>query len=561
MSIKQQMQSKAAAMVEAMAERARTPQDIEAIRQRVLAQVQAGELQPYVGIPLIQDLSKRLAETKASMAQMVAGMGTPPAQGGAPIAQQVLVEAQQGAGVQALPSNLPQSYAPGGLVAFAGGGDVERYDEGGTTPFGRWWGGVKQSFSDVNEEARLRSLLQQRFGRNASMIPGLFVEQSDAEREAAQQAMGLLYKLNLPQLRTLEAQGTAAIPDLLQQLNPTPATPAVAPTATPAATNTGPAPANTPPVAPTATPIRVGAPGFKLPSLTDAPALTDLGGIVSEGRTYANNASIGATAARKKELEDIDAPIEKARQERLDKRQAGAEKDSAIGRALNLMNLGFGIAGSKERTLAGALGNEGRQGIAELIRGEAANRAAMEKLEDARDNLEQQKAASRKGNLTAADAAGERAANDVRQYTALNVQAAGMGNSQALQRWQGENSNKLGIAGLGLQARGQDVQAAGINAQLQLGQQRNALLEKHYANEAERNKGLLAAAESKAFATWQSSPLFRQAQEQAKKMPPLDAQRFLQQEWLKYRANALPSLMPQGAGTSLPPGVRNVDDL
>jgi hypothetical protein len=104
--------------------------------------------------------------------------------------------------------------------------------------------------------------------------------------------------------------------------------------------------------------------------------LVDLDAITKDMPEKTKTAFDTAVNATKTELEGFDKPGFDTREGRLKQREAGLEKDSAIGRALNLMSLGFGIAGSKERSLAGALGNEGRQGIADLIRGEAANRAA-----------------------------------------------------------------------------------------------------------------------------------------------------------------------------------------
>lgn len=52
------------------------------------------------------------------------------------IAEQVMQEAQMAQaapGVEGLPSNLPQEYAGGGIVAFDEGGEVERYSPGGST--------------------------------------------------------------------------------------------------------------------------------------------------------------------------------------------------------------------------------------------------------------------------------------------------------------------------------------------------------------------------------------------------------------------------------------------
>jgi hypothetical protein len=123
--------SQRAASMAAMAQRAKNPQEIQAIQQRLITDVQNGTIQPYIGIPLIQDLTKKLAEAKSQIAQTMAGAGMPPPpQGGTPIAQQVMQEAR---GVEALPSNLPQQYAGGGIIAFEDGGKVERYQNAGYT--------------------------------------------------------------------------------------------------------------------------------------------------------------------------------------------------------------------------------------------------------------------------------------------------------------------------------------------------------------------------------------------------------------------------------------------
>lgn len=562
MSIKQQMQDKAAAMAEAMAERARTPQEIEMIRQRVVAQVQSGAMQPYIGVPLIQDLTKKMGEASARMAQMAAGMGAPAA-GGPPVAEQVMqqaMQAPQSAGVQALPSNLPQQYAPGGLVAFAEGGEVEHYEGGGTLKYGQVRGpdgGVYETLYDrMNRENREREereyqerLAQVRANGGSTMPYG----------EQVSNAFGAILGAPIEAFKHI-----VSAPGYGFNRNSSAAAPSDAPAVSAAypdeTTRGGRAPsASGAPPAPSAKPAGgiasipgVGAAPFKMPTLPGRTKLEDysLGDVSGKIKT----ATEDAVSAEEKLLKGMTDPSNKAREDRMNLREAANEKDAAINRALSLMSLGFGIAGSKERTLAGALGNEGKQGIADLIRNEAASRAAREKLEDARDLFEQQKLAASKGDRSAAQAAGQRAAETLRQGMALQVQAGHSTNMERLQGDQLAQQGALGLAGLGVQMRGQDIQAAAANT-------RNALLERHYNNEAERNKAAVAAAESKAYATWQTSPAFRQAQLQAQKLSPMQAQLFMQQEWIKYRANALPSLMPQGAGSSLPPGVRNADDL
>jgi hypothetical protein len=476
-SLQDDMSRRAASMA-AMAKRASNPQDIQAIQKSLITGVQNGSIQPYVGIPLIQELTQKLTAAKAQMAQNMAGAGMPqPQQGGAPIANQIMAQAaQEGQGVETLPSNLPESYAGGGIIAFEGGGKVERFQNTGstgTTPAGRFFSGLGQSFSEDQETAKLRNRLQMKYGP-ASALPGLFMQQSDEDRLAAKAVAKALPSLSFAQLQQLDAQGPAALTQF--------GAPTTAPTATPAAT----APNVTPgapgaqtqpsaPAAPSALPAAPGAPAFKMPGLqtfTPTPAvlperkmedLTDLNAIIGDMPKKTKDAAEAAVKETQKKLEEMDRPGFEAREGRLGKREATQEKDSAIGRALNLMNLGFGIAGSKERTLAGALGNEGRQGIRDLIQGEAANRAARDRLEEYRDNLEQQKVAAKKGNYNAAQAAGKSAADDLRSATALSLQGAQAGNAQAISMYNTLTQGDIGRAGVVNQ--GEQLRASAVSEQ------------------------------------------------------------------------------------------------
>jgi hypothetical protein len=478
---------------------------------------------------------------------------------------------QEGQGVATLPSNLPESYAGGGIIAFEGGGKVERFQNTGstgTTPAGRFFSGLGQSFSEAQEAAKLRNRLQMKYGP-ASALPGLFMTQTDEERQAAKAVSAALPKLSFAQLQQLDAQGPAA----LTGFN----TSATAPTATPAANinkDLGPVPGTTDKdvlggrpnaAAPSALPGApgvggsVGMPKLTLPTFTPtaAPPKTDYAGLFSNASTDAQKASEKAVKEAQDKLEAMDKPGFEAREARLGKREATQEKDSAMGRALNLMNLGFGIAGSKERTLAGALGNEGRQGIRDLIQGEAANRAARDRLEEYRDNLEQQKVAAKKGNYSAAQAAGQRAADDKRAYTQLNMQALHYGSSEATQRWQAENAQNLGATQLEQAGKLGIAQlqqrSAEVNAQLALGREKLGILKDQITAGNERARATLVQAENKVASTWQTSPDYRKAQEQSKKMPPIEAQKFMQQAFIQYKGNMLPSLLAgQGGGASVP---------
>jgi hypothetical protein len=106
---------------------------------------------------------------------------------------------------------------------------------------------------------------------------------------------------------------------------------------------------------------------------------------------------------------------------------------------------------------------------------------------------------------------------------------------------------------LEFQNRQLNQQAASANAQLQLGRERLGILKDQIAAGDKRAAAALATAEQKAYAAFQGSSDYRIAQEKAKKMPSHEAQRFMQQEWLKYSENAMPSLLAgQGGGANIP---------
>jgi len=86
--------------------------------QQLTKAVQDGTVPSFIGIPLIQQKMKE---------QQGAAAMQPKAP---PIAQQVLQQAMATEGVDALPSNMPQEYAHGGILSYAGGDliDDDEYD-------------------------------------------------------------------------------------------------------------------------------------------------------------------------------------------------------------------------------------------------------------------------------------------------------------------------------------------------------------------------------------------------------------------------------------------------
>ena len=413
-SLQDNMSRRAASMA-AMAKRATNPQDIQAIQKSLVDGVQNGSIQPYVGIPLIQELTQKLTEAKTQMAQSMAGAGMQQGQQGTPIAQQVMQQAaQESQGLEALPSNLPQEYAGGGIIAFEEGGEVERYQVGGGTGDPMGMGGNEiMDYAGTGDPYVGKNLLETlTFAPNdPEWKRKLKLEEALRERE---KALGIK--------------------------------PAVAPLPTPAAAK---------PLAPTPAAPRIpSGSGFKMPNFETytptaavlpervAPVLTDLSAITKDMDKKTKTAAADAVTKTQKIYEDMDKPGFEAREARLGKREAAQEKDSAMNRALNLMGVGFDIAGSSEKTVAGAISKS--KGIQTLIQGEAANRAAKDKLEDYRDNLEQQKVAAKKGNYQAAQTAGERAADNLYKYTNLNVTASHYGNTEANQRLQTQQQGDIG---------------------------------------------------------------------------------------------------------------------
>jgi ABC-type lipopolysaccharide export system ATPase subunit len=236
--------------------------------------------------------------------------------------------------------------------------------------------------------------------------------------------------------------------------------------------------------------------------------LTDLNAIVKDMPTKTKKATEDAVKETQTKLEEMDRPGFEAREGRLGEREAGLERDSAISRALTGIKTGLRIAGSKERTLAGALGNEGSQGIEDLIRGEAANRAARDRLEDYRDSLEQQKVAAKKGNYSAAQTAGREASRDLQAATQLSLQGAQAGNAQAISMYSALQQGDIGKATV--QNQGQQLQLSAVDlanrnalgiAQLQqqgsISKATLAAQEKRYASLDDANKARIMQATAK----------------------------------------------------------------
>jgi hypothetical protein len=186
--------------------------------QQLQQAVQSGSLPAYIGIPLIQEKIKQQKQMQgAEQAQAPQGPS---------IAEQVMQEAR---GVQALPTNLPEQYAGGGIVAFADGGNVDSYS---------------------GARARVQAAQQKlyTYGLNQRQRDPAGFQAAQSELAAAQTAMN-----------ALERQISGGPVGLMGQAIPVaPPTPAPAPVPAPAPAAA--APALTPASAPAPAPARAPAP-------------------------------------------------------------------------------------------------------------------------------------------------------------------------------------------------------------------------------------------------------------------------------------------------------------
>jgi hypothetical protein len=103
------------------------PSVVHSILSNLTNSIQNGTVKAYVGIPLVGPINQHLQGLN-QQANMVAALRNPPQV--APdqsIGAQTLASAETNPGIDAMPSNLPEQMAGGGIVAFADGGDVEHY--------------------------------------------------------------------------------------------------------------------------------------------------------------------------------------------------------------------------------------------------------------------------------------------------------------------------------------------------------------------------------------------------------------------------------------------------
>ena len=284
-------------------------------------------------------------------------------------------------GIARLPAG-DMNFADGGIVAFADGGDVERYADLGFTGFsyGDWAAADRKRRQQLLEEERARNMAEAAAGKTY---------------DPAQ------YGVTTPAPVFQDPRLLGAAPSVL----PPSTTPAAA-----AAVPGGAAPPVAPPVAPAA-PAAQRAPGVAAPSFAGLDVAKMMDAATRKARDEKNPfaedvESLGKereTAAREnlKGLEAIQekfADIYKGRRERLDKREGetGKMKDQALG--LALLQAGATMM-STRGNLGTALGKGAAVGAEQFSKGMEKVQAAREKLMDARDRLDDLEA--QRGELSA----------------------------------------------------------------------------------------------------------------------------------------------------------------
>jgi hypothetical protein len=321
----------------------------------------------------------------------------------------------------------PQTMAGGGLVAFSGGGNVERYQSAGLTrpQFVQDIMSLPQMFDDYKQRLREEDARRAEMDRRMA--------QARADRLAAQQKTSFAnYLFGSPET---EAAGLAELADISNARNlsgmdrrlaanprsldvSSPAAAAVAATQTPSPTDPNfrrlpdprmagitlpnlrsaagapAAPGAAPDAAPGANPA---VPGGGLGDI-NAMFTRALSAQKYEDPAKEDVAKLGRTMKEGAEgrLSEFDKYIQKTgdvfkgREERLSKREAEISKQKDTNLGLSFLNAGLAIM-STPGGLATAIGKGARVGTEQFASGLEKIRAAKDRLDDARDRVEELK--------------------------------------------------------------------------------------------------------------------------------------------------------------------------
>lgn len=557
----------------ALATRAVSPDQIKAVQQQLIESIQSGALPSYGGVPILEDLTRRLKMVGAAQA-LQQGQAAPQQT----IKQQVMDAAlqrqqpqQPQPGLDQLQSNLPVQMAGGGIVAFDEGGEVDRYQNRG----------LVESFLSPTT-ARMLST-----GRSLS-------PEEEAELAQREQSPGLVdrlldgitvqgpfgpVKVPLVSSTTREAlrTGQAPIPGLgaPSVATPTSAVPTTAPARSPISMldpgrarfgrasllegtssltgggGGGGAPSFNRIVAPDIKFVEA-----KLPNKPDIPkfaaGLTD----------FDPDAYRAGIEAEAKKLGESQEPFLTAQKERMQKREARIEKEEKQAPWMSLIRAGLTTAQST-RPLGAALAAGATEGIKDLTTAQAATLARREKLDDLREeqarfqmNLAQgnrREARENATNIRSLQNQADQLGLTARTATAnLEQQQYGTGVTAALAQQQQENQisqaraqlqQGAGIANLqaALQAQQIGEAAAGRRLQYDLGMRRLEVEQQRARAGDAASMVRLAQIQAnvrKDFETViKGDPVFLK---EISKLPPLERDERIKERLRIYMAEALP---------------------
>lgn len=412
--------------------------------------------------------------------QMVAEM--------APQQQMPTMPEEQGIG--ALPAAAQMNFADGGITGYAGGGDVESYQDRGLvrpyeTPYDRM---NRQNREAAQAPAPVLDPIAQKYqleaeemgmGTRMQFSPDVkaYVSQVQAAEQAPQQAY--VEKERALMLGKPAAAQASAVPTM-----PTPgytrpgmandprlATPVTEPLSAPA----GPAPK---PKA-EAGPQRTGPSAARSPAapamsiedrflasqkkMTDQPNPFEVqeSALQAEARKLAEDRLAGVKAGQEQFKDAF-----KGREARLEERAKELEKSKDTNTGLAFLEAGLAIM-STPGGLATAIGKGAREGTAKYAAGIDKLRSAQEKLDDAKDRVEELKL-----NRAEMSAKELREAELDIQRTVLSGKKDALASSKALYGDRSALSQKIVETTIGIEQKDKDratqVQTAGISAAMAL---------------------------------------------------------------------------------------------
>jgi hypothetical protein len=380
--------------------------NVQALTQ-TLSAMPLNQLQQYAQLhrndPYVVTMALSIANQKkqAMTAQQgQAGMQPQPKVVDSELAQMVPQQMPEDQGIGQLPAGN-MDFADGGIVAFADGGDVERYQLGGITPRNSLMGDIpgfvagtgniipqqgapqqepilRRLYRELNERsAAARDMEERRRVAEGRSAPSerLLAEAAAAKANPAQDMAQFDAATNLYMTERAAKQAAAAAPSV-----------GAAPPARPAPANTGIGQLPTNPGA------------VRVPSQTDHIAqfqaiqdkLKAVDPAEAERKALGDQGIALAEAAQSRfdAEEAARGDVFKGRAERISKQEGELDKRKATNEGLAFLNAGLAIM-STPGGLAAAIGKGARVGTEQYASGLEKIQAAQDKLGEAQDRLEE----------------------------------------------------------------------------------------------------------------------------------------------------------------------------